>query len=102
MAWIRVIRPKEAEGELAHYYEESRAWSRRRRERWGLPGDEAPGDRALDWTYNPDGNLTSLNPAAALAYLRLGEVVHYGDSPLSDVQRQMIATVVSARNHCVY
>jgi hypothetical protein len=102
MAWIRVIGPDEAEGELAQYYEESRAWSQRRRERWGLPAGGSPEERTKDWTYNPDGNLTSLNPAAALAYLRLGEIVHYGEGPLSDVQRQMIATVVSARNHCVY
>ena len=102
MAWIRVVKPSEATGELAEYYRESEAWSRRRRERWGVPSAETVDDRTKDWTYNPDGNLSSLNPAAALAYLRLGEVVHYGESPLSDVQRQMIATVVSARNHCVY
>jgi hypothetical protein len=102
MAWIRVIKPDEAEGDLAEYYRESREWSRRRRRRWGLPAGDSAGDQAKDWTFNPDGNLTSLNPAAALAYLRLGEIVHYGDGPLSDVQRQMIATVVSARNQCVY
>jgi hypothetical protein len=102
MAWIRVIKPSEAEGELAEYYRESQEWSRRRRRRWGLPAGESVYERARDWTYNPDGNLTSLNPAAALAYLRLGEVVHYGEGPLSDLQRQMIATVVSARNQCVY
>ncbi|MGQ0568303.1 MAG: carboxymuconolactone decarboxylase family protein [Armatimonadota bacterium] len=102
MAWIRVIGPNEAEGELARYYEESRDWSQRRRQAWGSPTGEAPEDRAKDWTHNPDGSLVSLNPAAARAYLKLGDIVHYGEGPLSQVQRQMIATVVSARNHCVY
>jgi alkylhydroperoxidase family enzyme len=44
----------------------------------------------------------SLNPAAARAYQQLSQVVNYGDGPLTQAQRQMIATVVSAGNRCVY
>jgi hypothetical protein len=95
MAWIRVIGPEAADGELEAFYEGQRASTERRRELWGaLSGD---------WSKNPAaGNLMSLNPAAARAYQQFSQVVNYGDGPLTQVQRQMIATVVSAANRCVY
>lgn len=43
----------------------------------------------------------SLNPAALDAYVRLSRAV-YGGGVLSAVEREMIATVVSALNRCRY
>jgi alkylhydroperoxidase family enzyme len=95
VAWIRVIGPDEAQGELAAFYEGQRASAEQRRRLWGATSD--------DWARNPAaGNLMSLNPAAARAYQQLSQVVNYGDGPLTQAQRQMIATVVSAGNRCVY
>lgn len=95
MAWIRVIGPEDAEGELTAFYAGQCASVEQRRRLWGVTGD--------DWTRNPAaGNLMSLNPAAARAYQQFSQVVTYGDGPLTQAQRQMIATVVSAANRCVY
>lgn len=97
MAWIRVIGPDEAEGELAAFYTSQQESARRRRELWGALAADA------DWSSNPAaGNLMSLNPDAARAYQQFSQVVNYGDGPLTQAQRQMIATVVSAANRCVY
>jgi len=81
MAWIRVIPPSEASGELSEYY-------RRMQE--------------------PDGSVDniltihSLNPASLRAHFDLYKVSMYGPSELSRAQREMIAVVVSAVNRCHY
>lgn len=81
MAWIRVIEPGEAQGELAQHYA-------RMRERDG----------------SVDNILTvhSLNPASLRAHYDLYKVCMYGPSDLSRVQREMVAVVVSAANRCHY
>ena len=95
MAWIRVIGPQEAEGELKVFYDAQRASAEQRRRLWEATGE--------DWTRGPAaGNLMSLNPGAARAYQAFSQAVNYGDGPLTQAQRQMIATVVSAANRCVY
>jgi alkylhydroperoxidase family enzyme len=95
MAWIRVIGPEEAAGELEVFYAAQRASADQRRRLWGAATEE--------WARNPvAGNLMSLHPAAARAYQAFSQVVNYGDGPLTQLQRQMIATVVSAANRCLY
>ena len=81
MAWIRVIGEDEATGELKAYYEQMRG-------RWG----------GLDHILT----IHSLNPPSLKAHFDLYKVLMYGKSGLSRVQREMIATVVSAVNHCKY
>ena len=81
MAWIRVIPPAEASGELAQYY-----------------------DRMREPDGSVDNILTihSLNPASLRAHFDLYKVCMYGPSELSRAQREMIAVVVSAANQCHY
>lgn len=81
MAWIRVIPPGQAIGELASYYE-------RMRER--------------DGTVDNILAIHSLNPASLRAHFDLYTVCMYGPSELSRAQREMIAVVVSAENKCHY
>lgn len=81
MAWIRVIPPAEASGELAEYYGRMR---------------------------EPDGSVDniltihSLNPASLRAHFDLYKVSMYGPSELSRAQREMVAVVVSTVNRCYY
>jgi len=46
--------------------------------------------------------ITSLHPGALSAHLDLYEEVHFGESPLSRRERELIATVVSRANDCGY
>jgi alkylhydroperoxidase family enzyme len=78
MAWIRVIPPDEATGELADQY----------RKIGGTP------DNIL--------SIHSLNPASLRAHLDLYTVCMRGRSELSRAQREMVAVVVSAANRCHY
>lgn len=81
MAWIRVIPPEEASGELAEFYSRMR---------------------------EPDGSVDniltihSLNPASLRAHYDLYKVGMFGPSELSRAQREMVAVVVSAANRCDY
>ncbi len=81
MAWIRVIGPAEAQGELSEQYA-------RLRERDG----------------SVDNILTihSLNPASLRAHYDLYKVCMFSPSDLSRSQREMVAVVVSATNRCHY
>lgn len=81
MAWIRVIDEEEAEGRLDELY-------RRLMEPWGGV------DNVL--------KIHSLNPPSLAAHFELYRTLMYGSSPLSRVQREMIAVVVSAANRCYY
>lgn len=81
MAWIKVIDEDDAEGELKSLYEKTV-------EPWGGV------DNIL--------KIHSLNPASLRAHLELYKTVMRGRSDLSRVQREMIAVVVSATNHCHY
>jgi alkylhydroperoxidase family enzyme len=81
MAWIRMIPEDEAEGRLAELYEECR-------EPWGGV------DNIL--------KIHSLNVPSLEAHLRFYLTVMRGRSELSRAQREMIAVVASAANHCHY
>ena len=81
MAWIRVIPPAEASGELAKYYDRM---------------------RESDGTVDNILTIHSLNPPSLRAHFDLYKVCMYGPSELSRAQREMIAVVVSADNECHY
>lgn len=81
MAWIRTIGEAEAEGRLAASYAKLI-------EPWGGV------DNIL--------KIHSLNPPTLDQHFELYKTVMRGRSPLSKVQREMIAVVVSAANQCHY
>jgi alkylhydroperoxidase family enzyme len=81
MSWIRVVDEGEAEGRLAELYG-------RLVEPWGGV------DNVL--------KIHSLNPPSLLAHFELYRTLMRGASPLTRVQREMIAVVVSAANRCHY
>lgn len=81
MAWIRMIKEGEAEGELAALYD-------RTKESWGGV------DNIL--------KIHSLNPGSLRGHFELYKTLMRGSSDLSLIQREMIAVVVSAVNHCHY
>jgi len=81
MAWIRVIPPEEASGELAEYYNRM---------------------QEPDGTVDNILTIHSLNPASLRAHYDLYKVSMYGPSELSRAQREMVAVVVSAVNRCHY
>jgi uncharacterized peroxidase-related enzyme len=81
MAWIEMIAEDQAEGEL-------RAWYDKLTEPWG----------GVDNIMK----IHSLNLASLKAHFEIYKVLMYGKSPLSRVQREMIAVVASAANHCKY
>ncbi len=81
MAWIRMIDEEEAEGELRKLY------SRMTEPRGGV-------DNIL--------KIHSLNPASLRGHFEFYKTLMRGHSPLSRVQREMIAVAVSATNECHY
>lgn len=81
MAWIRTLDEDEAEGPLKRLY-------RRLREPWG----------GVDNIFK----IHSLNPASIRGHLELYKTVMHGPSPLTRVQREMVAVVVSSVNRCHY
>ena len=81
MACIHYIPPEEASGKLTELY-------RRYQEPWG----------GVDNIIRIHGH----NPAAMEAHYKLYAVAMRGRSPLTRVQREMIAVVVSALNDCHY
>jgi uncharacterized peroxidase-related enzyme len=81
MPFIRTVPLDEAEGELARHYSAAMA---RAGKVWNVV------------------SLMSPNPRALAASMGLYRTLMHGESPLSRGQREMIAVVVSATNHCVY
>lgn len=81
MAWIRFVEVDEAEGKLKEYYDHTR--------------------RARGKIANII-KVQSLNPEAMKAHMDLYLTTMFGRSNLTRVQREMIATVVSATNDCGY
>lgn len=81
MAWIRVVPPEEATGELAEYY-----------------------PRVRDTSGSVDNILTihSLNPESLRTHYEMYRGLMYGRSELARAQREMVAVVVSVANHCHY
>ncbi len=82
IAWIETVDEAEADGEVAEAY--------------GVCGDSKTGQ--VDHIMK----IHSLNPGSMLDHEALYKRLMYGKSPLKRPQREMIATVVSALNHCVY
>lgn len=81
MAWIRTIPRASATGPLAQLYQAIA----------GRPGDVA---NILQ--------VESLHPAGLRDHYALYRTLMYGESPLSRAEREAIAVVVSAENHCRY
>lgn len=81
MAFIKMIDPDAAAGELAE------AYGRVTRAR-GTVGNIL--------------KIQSVAPRAMLAHLALYEELMFGRSELSRVEREMIAVAVSVTNHCHY
>ncbi|MGD1154421.1 MAG: carboxymuconolactone decarboxylase family protein [Terriglobia bacterium] len=81
MAWIKVVEPVEATGELKQEY-------------------DAAVKRAGK-VFNIL-KVQSLNPAALQASMQMYRTTMFGPSGLSRVEREMLATVVSWANHCFY
>lgn len=81
MAWIHMINEDDADGVLRKHYEKLR-------EPWGGV------DNIL--------KIHSLNPRSLIAHFDLYKTLMRGRSPLSKIQREMIAVVVSAANRCHY
>jgi uncharacterized peroxidase-related enzyme len=75
-----------------------------------IPEDKATGDlkRAYEEVLRARGKISnimrvqSLNPNALRSHLELYVNLMYGKSGLNRGEREMIATVISAHNHCDY
>lgn len=81
MPWIKVISAQEARGFLKKQY-------------------DAAVERA-GRIFNIV-SIMSQNPRALKTSMDFYSALMYGRSPLSRGQREMLATVVSRANHCVY
>lgn len=81
MAWIRVIKESEATGRLRELYEKYK-------EPWG----------GVDNIIK----IHSLNVKSMKGHFDLYAHLMRGRSALSRAQREMIAVVASAANHCTY
>ena len=81
MAWIDVISPAEATGELKLEY-----------------------DKAIERAGGVANivSIMSQNPAIMKSSMQMYITMMFMPSPLSRRQREMIATVVSVENQCVY
>lgn len=81
MPWIKVYSLKEATGFLKKQYE---AAIKRAGRIWHIV------------------SIMSQNPRVMKSSLDFYGAVMFGRSPLSRGQREMLAVVVSAENHCIY
>jgi len=81
MAWIKVVEPEEAEGDLAELYDAIGA------ARGGVARVH---------------QIQSLHPRAMKAHLELYKAVVFARSSLSRIERERIAVVVSSTNQCAY
>lgn len=81
MAWIQMIDEADAEGRLADLYAKLT-------EPWG----------GVDNIMK----IHSLNVPSLVGHFELYKTLMRGKSDLTKVQREMIAVVVSALNHCKY
>jgi len=84
MPYIRTIPPAEATGKLRRAY------------------DTGGGPSAARGKVAMIRQVQSLHPDALAAWSELGAAIMHGPSNLTRRQREMIATVVSATNHCSY
>jgi len=81
MAWIEVIEPERAEGALRQEYDQ--------------------GMQRAGKVYNIV-KIQSLNPRVLHASIQIYTAIMHSPSELTRAEREMMATVVSWGNHCVY
>ena len=81
MAFIGIIEPEQAEGNLKEVYNQ--------------------GERRAGRVYNIL-KIMSRSPRALEASMKLYTTTMFGPSELSRTQREMLAVVMSAANHCHY
>jgi uncharacterized peroxidase-related enzyme len=81
MAWIKIVEPEEATGELKQEYDKAL--------------------RRAGRVFNIL-KVQSLNDRILRASMELYLATMYGASGLSRAEREMLATVVSWANHCFY
>ena len=81
MAWIKTVPEDDAGGPLGELFEK-------------LAAPDGSVDHILE--------IHGLNPESLAGHYELYRTLMYGRSPLSRAQREMIAVVVSAANHCRY
>ena len=81
MAWIKVVEPEDATGELKQQYDDA--------------------VKRAGKVYNIL-KVQSLNPPALKASMEIYKATMYGPSGLSRTEREMLATVVSWANRCFY
>ena len=81
MAWIDTINERDADGSLKDQYAK-------------LKDSRSGVDNIL--------KIHSLNPESLDAHVRLYKTIMYGKSPISRVDREMIAVLVSSINQCHY
>ena len=81
MAWIDTINERDANGSLKDQYEK-------------LKDSRNGVDNIL--------KIHSLNPESLDTHVRLYKTIMYGKSPISRVDREMIAVLVSSINQCHY
>jgi uncharacterized peroxidase-related enzyme len=81
MAWIKIVLPEEATGQLKEQYDAAIKRAGR--------------------IFNIV-SLQSLNPRLLEASIELYKAIMFGPSSLSRAQREMIAVVVSKANDCFY
>lgn len=81
MAWIQIVPFTEAKGFLKKEYD---AALKRAGRIWNIV------------------SIMSQNPRALKTSMDFYGTLMYGKSPLNRSQREMLATVVSAANHCLY
>ncbi len=81
MAWIEVIAPDKATGQLKEQY------------------DHAMNRAGRIWNIV---SIMSQNPATMKASMELYKAIMFGASPLSRSQRELIAVAVSSENQCFY
>lgn len=81
MAWIKVVDEHEAEGKLKETYDR-------------FPASLGGVDNIL--------KIHSLNPKSLDGHYEFYKILMTSSKDLPKAKREMIATVVSALNHCVY
>ena len=81
MAWIDTINERDADGSLKDQYAK-------------LKDSRGSVDNIL--------KIHSLNPESLDTHVRLYKTIMYGKSPISRVDREMIAVLVSSINQCHY
>ncbi len=90
MPWIKVIDESETEDPISKVYQSFREKGRFR---------ESPEGKAC---FQTPYALFTTNGKAFQDYVEWSDTVRFGKSDLSRAQREMVATITSVTNHCVF